>query len=259
MCNPRRVVIKLDQAIREEWSHTVEAQVAEQTEIAAEATLETQVDLAAELGDIALEELQTLLAEGFGAWQPAGDAFTLDMGNGIVLRYTPTSGHLQVLARLSETVEAAASASGVASGVVEGMVEAEGHGRYYEDGWGGHTEAVARSAAEQEARERLSEAQEHLREQQQQAALDAAYQQAQAQARAEAQTRLQEETERRRAILQEQLEALLHESEEQVQAAIGALLAQTYRRSLIRLVEEGGGQVVQDEEHGAVIELIARI
>jgi hypothetical protein len=259
MCNPRRVVIKLDQAIREEWSRRVEASAAEETEIAAEATLETQVDLAAELGDIALEELQALLAEGYGNWQADGDAFTLTLENGIRLRYTPTSGTLQVFARLSETVAAAASASDIASGTVEGVVEAEGVGRYYEDGFGGRTESVARSAAEQAARAHLKDAEAQLRAQQQQAALDAAYERAAAQARAEAQARLHEETERRRALLQEHLEALLHESEEQVQAAIGTLLAQTYRRALIRLVEEGGGAVVQDEEQGAVIELVARI
>jgi hypothetical protein len=259
MCNPRRVLVRLAQEVREEWSRTVDAQVTERTEIAAQATLETQVDLAAELGEIALHELRALLTEGFGGWQADGDAFTLALEHGITLRYTPETGQLQVVARLSETVEAAATASGSASGVVTGNVEVEGVGRYYDDGWGGRTADTARRDAERDAQRRIAAAQNQLTEEQQRAALEAARQQAEAEARTEAQTRLREEAERRQAILHDQLETLLHESEEQVQTAIGVLLGQTYRRALVRLVQENGGEVVRDEEAGAVIELEMRI
>lgn len=259
MCNPRRVVVRLAQEVREEWSRTVEERVTEQTDIAAQEVLETRIDLAAELGDIALEEMRALLAEGYGGWQPDNEVYTLALENGVTLRYQPTSGHLQVVARLNETVEAAASGSSAASGLVAGTVEVEGQGRYYDDGWGGHDEASARRAAERDAQQRLARAQEQLRDAQQQAALDAARQQARAQARAEAQTHLEEETERRRAILHEQLGALLRESEEEVQAAIGPLLGQTYRRALLRLARENGGSVVQDSESDGAIDLVLRI
>jgi hypothetical protein len=259
MCNPRRVIIKLAQAVSEEWSRTVDAHAAEQTEIEARAMLETQVNLAEELGDIALQELRALLADGYSEWCPDGNAFALAMENGITLRYTPEKGILQVMASLNETVETAASASSSASGTVEGSIEVEGIGRYYSDGWGGHTEEWARERAQQDAHNRLSEAQYLLREEQQRAALEAAHRVAQDQARTEAQHRLREEAERRQALLQEEVETLLRDSEEQVQAAIGGLLGQTYRRALIRLVQEGGGQIVQDDEQEAVIELIARI
>lgn len=259
MCNPRRVVVRLAQDVREEWSRTVEERVTEHTDIAAEEVLETRIDLTAELGDIALEELRALLAEGYGGWQPDGDASTLALDNGVTLRYHPDSGVLQVVARLSETVEAAASGSSTASGLVAGAVEVEGQGRYYDDGWGGHTEESARRAAEHDAQRRLTQAQDHLRAEQQQAALEAARQQAEAQARAEAQALLEEERERRQAVLRERLEAVLHESEEEVQAAIGALLGQTYRRALLRLTRENGGQVVQDRESDGTIDLVLRI
>lgn len=252
MCNPRRVLVRLAQVVREEWSRTVQARVAERTEISAQATLETQIDLAAELGDVALQELRGLLAEGYGGWQADGPAYTLALENGISLRYSPESGRLEVQARLSETVEAAAEASGSYSGTIDTEVEVEGVGRYYDDGWGGHTEERAREAAERDAQARLAQARAQL-------VSDAARQQAEAQARAEAQTRLREEAERRQAILDERLDALLRESEEHVQAAIGALLGQTYRRAIIRLVNEGGGQVIQDQEQGAIIDLVARI
>jgi hypothetical protein len=259
MCNPRRILIRLAQAIREEWSNTIEEFVTEQTEISAQAALETQIDLADELGEVALIELRALLAEGYGGWQPDGAAYTLALDSGITLRYTPDTGRLQVLARLSETIRAAASASGTVSGTVEGQVEVEGVGRYYDDGWGGYTEESARAAAERDAQQKLAEAQAQLRAEQQRGALDEARRQASAEARAEVQARLREEEERRRAVLEEQLEALLRESEEQVQAAIGALLGQTYRRAIIRLVNEGGGQIIQDSEQGAIIDLVARI
>ncbi|NJP07683.1 MAG: hypothetical protein HC837_19725 [Chloroflexaceae bacterium] len=259
MCNPRRVIIKLHQAVREEWSRTVEAHVAEQTEIEASMMLETQIDLAAELGEVALQELRTLLAEGYGGWQADASAYRLELNHGISLRYHPDTGRLQVAAQLHETVEAAASASNLASGMIEGTVEAKGSGRYYDDGWGGYTESKARYTAEEQAREQLAEAEARLRTEQQQQALNAAQQQAEAEARRAAQQRLHEETARRQAQLDEAVEQLLRESEEDVQAAIGSLLGQTYRRALIRLVQQGGGQVLQDEQQGAVIELIARI
>jgi hypothetical protein len=259
MCNPRRVLVRLAQEVREEWSRTVDAHVTEQTEIAAQATLETQIDLAAELGDIALHELRALLQEGYGGWQAAADAFTLDLENGITLRYTPETGRLEVLARLNETVEAAASASGSASGLAEGNVEVEGVGRYYDDGYGGATEETARRMADLDAQRRMAAAQRQFVEEQQRDALEAVHQQAEADARAVAQARLAEEAERRQAMLQDQLETLLHESEEQVQAAIGTLLGQTYRRAIVRMAQEGGGEVVRDEEQGAVIELEVRI
>ena len=252
MCNPRRVLIRLAETVRQEWQRTVEAHVTEQTEIRAQATLETQVDLAAELGDVALQELRSLLAEGYGGWLADGVAYTLALENGISLRYHPDSGRLEVQARLSETVAAAARAGGTFSGTVEAQVEVEGVGRYYDDAWGGRTEAHARADAERNAQAQMIAAREQL-------VHDAAHQQAEAQARVEAQARLREETERRQAILDERLDTLLRESEEHVQAAIGALLGQTYRRAIIRLVTESGGQVIQDQEQGAIIDLVARI
>lgn len=252
MCNPRRVVIRLAENVREAWQRTIEAHVTEQTEISAQATLATQVDLAAELGDIALQELRGLLAEGFGGWQADGPAYTLALEHGISLRYQPEQGRLEVQARLRETVEAAARSSGTFSGTVEAQIEVEGVGRYYDDAWSGQTEARARAAAEREAQARLAAAREQL-------VSNAARQQAEAQARVAAQAHLREEAERRQAALEERLDALLRASEEHVQATIGALLGQTYRRAIIRLVSEGGGQVIQDTEEGAIIDLVARI
>jgi hypothetical protein len=259
MCNPRRVVIKLAQAVREQWQRKVSALVEERTEIEAQATIETQVDLAAELGAVALDELRALLAEGYAGWRADGPAFTLALDHGIVLRYSPGDGRLQIQARLHETIAAAASASQEASGTVEGVVEVEGVGRYYDDGWGGRTAEHARRDAERNAQDQMAAAQARLRAQQQRDALAAAHQQASEQARAAAQARLHDEAERRRAVLEEQLERRLRDSEDQVQAALGALLGQTYRRALIRLVQESNGQIIQDQQHGAVIELVARI
>jgi len=246
------VIIRLAETVHEEWQRAAAARVTEQTEVHAESVLETQVDLAAELGEVALQELRNLLAEGYGGWQADGASYTLALENGVGLRYAPDTGRLEMRARLSETVQAAAEVSGTFSGALDAQVEVEGIGRYYDDAWGGHTEERAREAARREARARLDAAREEL-------VNDAARRQAEEQARAEARTRLREEAERRRAVLEERLDALLRESEERVQAAIGALLGQTYRRAIIRIVNEGGGQIIQDTEQGAIIDLVARI
>lgn len=252
MCNPRRVLIRLAELVREEWQRTIEAHVTAQTEISAQATLATQIDLAVELGDIALQELRRLLTEGFGGWQADGTAYTLALEHGIRLRYQPERGQLAVHAHLSETVQSAASTSGTFSGTIEAEIEVEGVGRYYDDGWGGHNEAWAREEAARNAQHQLAATREQL-------VRDAARQQAEAQAREEAQARLREQVEQRQAALEEQLNTLLRDSEEHVQAAIGNLLGQTYRRAIIRIVTEGGGHVIQDSEQGAIIDLVARI
>lgn len=260
MCNPRRVQVRVAQEVREEWSRTVEERVTEQTDIAAEEVLETRIDLSADLGDIVLDELHMLLQEGYGEWQAAADdAYTLSLENGIVLRYQPASGVLQVVARLSDTVQAAASATSTASGIVEGSVEVEGHGHYYDDGWGGRTEESARRDAERDAQRRIAQAQEQVRTEQQRESLDAARAEAQEQARVAAQALLAEEAERRQAVLHEQVETLLRESEEDVQAAIGSVLGQAYRRALLRLARDNGGTVVQDSEENGTIDLVLRI
>ncbi|RRR66942.1 MAG: hypothetical protein EI684_19820 [Candidatus Viridilinea halotolerans] len=252
MCNPRRVIVTLAETVREEWQRTIEARVTEATEVEAEATLATQVELGDELGPLALEELRGLLDEGFAGWQAAGDSYTLTLAHGITLHYQPTTGQLEVRARLSETVEAAAVAQGNFRGTLEAEVAVEGEGRYYHDHWRGHTEERARYEAEREAHARLAAAREEL-------ISNAAREQAEVQAREVAQARLREAAERQQAILDERLESLLRTSEEDVQAAIGNLLGQTYRRAIIRLVQENGGQVIQDQEQGAIIDLVARI
>jgi hypothetical protein len=247
------------QMVREQWQRTVNAVAEEQTDVEASAMLETQVSLQAELGDIALQEMRALLSEGYGGWQPDGDAFTLTLSNGVLLRYYPATGQLQVIARLHETVAAAANASIEASGVARGEVEAEGRGTYYEDAPDAGDEKEARSRARKEAERNLDAAKQQFIESQQRAALKNAQRQAEKQAQTEAQQALQLEAERRKAMLEEQLTALLHDSEEQVQASIGSLLGQTYRRALVRMVNENGGHIVQNEQQGAVIELVARI
>ncbi|PDW01948.1 hypothetical protein [Candidatus Viridilinea mediisalina] len=253
MCNPRRVIVTLAETVREEWQRTIEARVTAATEVSAQATLETQIDLGDELGPIALEELRLLLNEGFGGWQAADAAsYTLTLEHGITLRYRPDAGHLEVQARLSETVEAAAVAQGAFQGTLDTEIAVEGEGRYYHDNWRGHSEARARYEAERAAQARLAATREEL-------ISAAAHAQAEAQANQAAQARLREAAERQQAILDERLETLLHASEEQVQNAIGNLLGQTYRRAIIRLVQDNGGQVIQDQEQGAVIDLVARI
>lgn len=259
MCNPRRVLVRLAQLVREEWSRTVDARITEQTELSAEATLETRIDLAAELGDVALQELHRLLGEGYGGWHIDGDTYRLALAHGIALRYHPDSGRLQVQAHLSETIAVAANASAAATGVAEGAVEVEGVGVWYDNDHDGSNEAYAREQAEHHAQAQLAVAHATFVAEQQQAALATAQRTAEAQARHLAQARLREERERRQAMLDEQLETILRDSEIHVQSAIGALLGQTYRRAIIRLVTEGGGAVVQDLEHGEVIDLVARI
>ena len=67
--------------------------------------------------------------------------------------YQPEGHRLEIVATLSEELRAQAAVRERLRGEFDGAIEAQVEGQYYEDGWGGRTEARAREEAEAAAPE----------------------------------------------------------------------------------------------------------
>ncbi len=258
MCHPRRVMIHLAQAIEEAWRTTVEQTATAEGEVQELARLTANIPLDAEMGDRALQMLERILQgefEEFEAWTRDDEGnYCRDLGQ-VTLIYRPGTHQLVVEAGLTEQIEAQVQATAKAGGFTVGEVAVEAIGRYYEDGWGGRTEARARQEAQTQAEQKLAEAAEALHRRQHAAEIEAATAQAQAQAEtaaAEELARLQTEA---RQALRQRLQSTLAEAEERVYHTMNRLVGEAYRRTLIQMVQENGGRVLTDERTGSVINL----
>jgi hypothetical protein len=76
--------------------HITKASAPEHSRSVLQLVLETQLDLADELGNTAYAELNRLLVEGYDGWRITGSAFLLNVADGINLQYDPTKKRLQV-------------------------------------------------------------------------------------------------------------------------------------------------------------------
>lgn len=258
MCNPRRVMIHLTQAIEEAWRTTVEQAAMATGEVQELARLTADIPLDAEMGERALQMLERILQGEFAEYEPwerdSEGNYRRDLGE-VILIYQPGSRQLMVEAALAEQINAEVRATAEASGFTVGEVAAEAVGRYYEDGWGGRTEARARREAQAEAERKLTAAAEALHRQQHAAELEAAEAEAQAQAEAEAAAELERLQAETRQALRQRLQTILAEAEDRVYHTMNRLVGEAYRRTLIELVQENGGRVITDEQTGSVINL----
>ncbi|HEY4387739.1 MAG TPA: hypothetical protein VGN34_25075, partial [Ktedonobacteraceae bacterium] len=177
-----------------------------------------------------------------------------DLGD-VVLVYQPGSHQLFIEARLTERISAEARGSAEASGFTVGEVAVEAITHYYDDNWGGRTEAHARAEAATLAEQKLTEAIEELHHQQHAAELQAAQTQAQTQAEQEAAVALERARVAMRAAMRERLQTVLANAEDRIYHTMNRLVAEAYRQSLIQLVQENGGRVLTDERTGSVMNL----
>lgn len=258
MCNPRKVMIQLTQAIEQAWRATV-AQAATRSGVVDElARIRADIPLDAEMGDLALQMLERLMQGEFpdyAAWErdDAGN-YRRDLGD-VTLVYEPGSRQLLVEARLTELISAEAEASAEAAGFTVGEVAVEAVGRYYSDGWGGRTEERARGEAQAEAEQKLTQAIEALHHQQHAAELEAAAGEARARAEAAAAAQLAEREAEVRAALRQRLQSIVAGAEDRVYHSMNRLVGEAYRHALIHLVQENGGRVLADDHNGSVINL----
>jgi len=258
MCNPRKVMIHLARSIEEAWRRCVEQTATATGTVRELARITAHIALDAEMGDLALSMLERVLAgevEGFTAWtRDSLGHYRRDLDT-VTLIYNPDTHQLAVEARLTELVSTAARAAAEASGFTVGEVAAEAIGCYYDDGWGGRTEANATTEATTEAEAKLAAALEALHREQNAAAFTQAEAEAQAQAEAAAAEALAATQAEVRTALRTRLQLTLANAQEQVRDLMNRAVGEAYRQALLQLVLDNGGRVLMDETTGAVMNL----
>jgi flagellar biosynthesis/type III secretory pathway protein FliH len=251
-------MINLTRTIEQSWRTLIEQTARVEGQVQELARISADIPLDAEMGDLALQMLERVLRgefAGYDAWECDNEGnYRRDLGD-VVLVYQPGSHQLLIEARLTELISAEARGTAEANGFTVGEVAVEAVGHYYSDGWGGRTEARARTEAETQAEQKLAEAIEELHRQQHAAELQAAAAQARAQAEQEAAIALGGAREAMRAAMRKRLQVLLANAEDRIYHTMNRLVAEAYRQSLIQVVHENGGRVLTDERTGSVMNL----
>ena len=258
MCNPRRVTIRLNQAIREAWETTLEQIATASGEVQERAIVTADIPLATEMGDLPLEMLERLVSGEFAdyqGWERDHEGnYRRDL-DGVTLIYPPGSQQLLIEARLAEQVDAEARATARACGFTIGEVAVDAVGNYYSDGWGGYTEEKARQDAQAAARQKLGAAVEAYHHEVHRDEIETA----KAEATRQAQERADDELRRRQAevrqALRGRLQGILSEAEDRIHQTINRLVGQSYRRSLLHMVQQNGGRILSDQGSGSMITL----
>jgi FtsH ternary system domain X2 len=162
MCNPRRIRVRATRQLAEAWEQEVRRQVTRVGEAAAEARVREPLE--SSVGRPTLAALTAVLGRTDGWEQDADGVFRHELTGGHIA-FDPSTRELEIVARASAVVRSVGEAATVVRAEVSGTVEAEGVGTYYDDEWGGITEADARRAAEQDLERSLSEAAQARRDQ----------------------------------------------------------------------------------------------
>lgn len=259
MCNPRRVNIEVNRSIQEAWQRTIEQSATARDEVAETATMNVDIPLDEQLGEMALEMLERVLAgefESVEGWErdEEGNFFNEEL-EGVRLVYDTRARRLRMEARLAEQISVEVREQAEAAGFTVGEVAAEAVGHYYDDGWGGRTESWAREEARKNAERRLGKAVDDLHRAQNQEEFERAEAEAKAKAEAKASEELEQKRQEVRNALRERLQGTLSQAQDNAYYLINRAVGEAYRQTLLRLVRENGGRTLKDESTGSVINL----
>jgi hypothetical protein len=161
MCNPRRIRVRATRELAEDWDHEVRRVVNLSRDVAGEARISEQ--LGPTVGAPTLAALVRVLDRTEG-WERSGTTFRHELDGGWVA-YDMDTQELEIVARVSDSVEARGEASTAVRRSIRQRIEAEGVGVHYDDNWRGITEQDARDEATRHAQLGLDGQAEGLREQ----------------------------------------------------------------------------------------------
>jgi hypothetical protein len=108
------------------------------------------------LGVPARRALEAALRAGVEGWRAVDGGYRHDVEGGYVV-YHMREHALEIVAVQAGEVSVEATVSEILSGEVRGTITAEGHGVYFDDGWGNRDEAHAAREAQQDAQRSLAE------------------------------------------------------------------------------------------------------
>jgi hypothetical protein len=251
MCNPRRIRVQASRRLAEIWNHEVRRQVTLQGEAVGQARV--RQPLGSMLGRPVLATLERVL-EAHEGWYEVPEGFRHDVDGGYVI-YHVNSRELETVAELRTEVSAGSEASAQVSGVVEELVEVEGEGRYYDDGWGGLTEATARRDAGHDAQRLLDRAAADRIAAARTEAEANAQAEIEARARAEAQTALAQARTTAQADLERAAGQQLVAVGARAQEAFNAVLAPAYRDAIMAYARSRRAQGLRVSESDGVLRI----
>lgn len=252
MCNPRRVNVTATEQIRDAWERTVRRAVELSGNITGEARVRQALD--ASVGAPALAALESLLSRGQPGWSAVENGYRFDIDGGYLV-YNTEERALEIVATLQEEIRVTGEAQAQVGGVIQAEVTVKGEGRYYDDNYGGRTEADARRDAEAQARRNLEEARQQQLRQAQESAEAGASGALEAEARREAERRLEEQAAARRAELERQATAHLETVGLRCRQEFNRVLALAYRDAILAYARANGAENVQCNESDEVVEI----
>lgn len=259
MCNPRRVEVTATRQVRESWERELRRIETASGVLHGEARIRQRLDDS--IGGPALMALQTLLANGVEGWQEQPDGSYRHAVEGGHVLYQPDERTLEIVASVSEEISASGEASERVSGQIDEELQLNAEGKYYDDGWGGHTEERARAEAEQKIAATLEQTLNQRRASLQQAA----EQQHDAALRARASEAAQAQIAARSATRQPELARRAHEHLQEVgiraRQGFHRLLAHAYRDALTGMARRRGvaNQDIHTSETDEYLEIEFRL
>jgi hypothetical protein len=256
MCNPRRVRVQAKRRIAEAWRAEIEQTATVTDDVTAQATLVQPIaELLPPRAKAAFEQAMRLDPE----WAPVDDGeYRHDVPGGHA-SYRTDTGELVIEIRLSVAIEEVATAKLVAAGEVTDEVTAQASGRYYDDGYAGHTKAEAerraRQTADAKAEQLAAERAEALKAEAREAAQYALRQrsgEAAAQARRTAQEKLTTRAEEVRSGLDQEAWDRLKDVQDETLKGVFQLVATGYSHALQQYAAEHGQNLQVSEEDGVI-------
>jgi Skp family chaperone for outer membrane proteins len=254
-------MIHVNETIEAAWRQMLTEEAAASELLTEEAEISCAIDLAAEMGDAALDMLAKVLAgefPGFTAWESDSDGnFYRDL-DAIRLIYEPCRQQFVMRARLSEMISVKAQAAAEVCQETAGTIAFAAVGHFYDDGWKGCTEERALQDAQEQAEIRIEHALEELKKERRRQESESESElrvELEKEAEVKAQLQLEEKRHELRLQLRQQLQAELALQQQNAFYEINRAVGETYRQTLCRLVLDNGGRVINDSQSGSVIEL----
>ncbi len=251
MCNPRRVRVRATRELAVAWEQEVRRQVTRRGRATGQARV--REGLSATVGAPTLTALTMVLARVEG-WERDGETFRHALDGGYVAYY-PATRELEIVAEVSDEVEGSGVASTVVRGQIDQRLEAEGEGHYYDDYWGGVTEAGARAAAGRAADVVLDAQAEALRRRAREQADETEGAAVEAEAAARAELALAETAAARSEVLRRRAEARLAAVGVQGRNLFHQALAGAYREAILAYARARRAESVVCREDGGVLDI----
>lgn len=252
MCNPRRVEVIATRDIAEAW----EAEVSRSVSLSAEVTGEARIcePLSSTLASPVMNALENLLENGTEGWQEIEQGYRHDVEGGYVV-YNIEATTLEIVAALQDHVKAEASATEIYNGMHRETLTTKQEGKFYDDGWGGRTESVAKAEAEKSAQQALDK--------QAQSRMQAIRQQAEQQHADTVRAKAEEKTQAELIQKSQQVENVLAEQAREnldtvglrCRQAFNTLLGVAYRDVIMAYARRNGAEDISCQDNDDVIEI----